>query len=168
MSSSIVRRGFWKEVLRGWYLLAFVGFGYVPGGALLAWLTWRPTPGPYAVGERYPYGGYVEAWQVSLAFAFLAFGVLFVTAALVATRSPNRFLWYAMLASFALMWFPHFWLGVAFVFSDPSMESLGNWTQSLVPIFTWMAIAAAGFVFSWRDLRRLKIQRGAQPPAGVS
>jgi hypothetical protein len=69
--------GILKCVFTGWNPLAFSGFGYVPGCVLLIVFTWKPKLGPYAIGERNPYGGYLEAWQVSPGFAFLAFGILF-------------------------------------------------------------------------------------------
>jgi len=80
--------GILKRVFTGWTLLAFSWFGYVPGGVLLIVFGWKPKPGPYAIGELYPYGGYLEAWQVSLGFAFLAFGTLFGIASLICSKIP--------------------------------------------------------------------------------
>jgi len=145
-----------NRVFTGWNLLAFSGFSYVAGGALLVVLTWKPKPGPYSIGERYPYGGYLEAWQVSLGFAFLAFGILFGIGSLIGSKVRNKYLWSGLLASFVFMWFPHLLLGIALVLDDPSLSSLGVWKKSIVLILAWMAIAALGFFLSWRDFRRGK------------
>lgn len=143
-----------NRLLTGWNLLAFCGFGYVPGGLLLVIWTWKPTSGPYVIGERYPYGGYLEAWQVSVGFAFLAFGLLFAVTSLVGSRTRSKWLWFALLTSFVLMWFPHLWMGILFIIEDPSLSILGDWTKSLPPILAWMLIAALGFYLSWRDLQK--------------
>lgn len=151
--------GILNRVFTGWNLLAFSGFAYVLGGVLLVVLTWKPKPGPYAIGERYPYGGYLEAWQVSLGFAFLAFGILFGVGSLIGSKVRNKYLWLGLLASFVLMWFPHLFIGVAHVFEDPSLSNLGVWTKFTVPILAWMAIASFGFFLSWRDLRKGKLRK---------
>ena len=143
-----------SRLFTGWNLLAFCGFGYIPGGLLLLMLTWKPTPGPYIIGERYPYGSYLEAWQVSLGFAFVAFGLLFGVASSVGTRARSKWFWFALLASFVLMWSPHIWLGIVCIIEDPSLRILGVWKKYLLPILAWMLIAALGFYRSWRDLRK--------------
>ena len=136
----------------GWGLLAFAGFGYVPGGALLVLLTWQVTPGPYEIGQLYPYGSYLNAWQVTNGFAFAAFGLLFVTAVIAAAASKSRLLWLAALASFALMWFPHAYMGMAFFADDPTLLSLEMWATALPFILSWMLAAGLGFWLSWKDL----------------
>jgi hypothetical protein len=136
----------------GWGLLAFAGFGYVPSGVLLAILSWKPTPGPYAVGQLYPYGGYANAWQVTAGFAFAAFGLLFVGVVIGAARLRSRTLWWLALGGFALMWFPHAFMGIAFFYYDPSLSGLEWWEGTLPPILAWMLLAGIGFLLSWRDL----------------
>ncbi|MDI7277409.1 MAG: hypothetical protein QME94_15635, partial [Anaerolineae bacterium] len=96
----VTRLGGW---LSGRNLLTFAGAGFVPGGVALLLLSWRPTPGPYRVGQRYPYGGYLEAWQVSMGFAFVAFGLLFVAGVWMLGRTGSRWLWGALLASYLLV-----------------------------------------------------------------
>ncbi len=57
-----------KGFKSGWLLLFLKGIGYISGGILLIIHSWIPTPGPYSVGEVYPYGGVLQAWQVSNGF----------------------------------------------------------------------------------------------------
>mgnify|MGYP001072359664 CR=1 FL=1 len=73
-----------RPLALGWKLLCLSGIMFVLGG--IVWiLQWKPSTGPYLVGENYPFGGYVEAWQVSMGFAFVAFGVLFAGACILAS-----------------------------------------------------------------------------------
>lgn len=43
-----------KRISLGWKLLSLAGLGFIPGGVVLILMSWQPTPGPYAVGARYP------------------------------------------------------------------------------------------------------------------
>ncbi len=150
-----------KSVFSGRNLLTFAGAGFVPAGMVLILLSWRATPGPYLVGERYPYGGYLESWQVATGFAFVAFGVLFVAGVQALARHGGRGLWWALLASYLAMWFPHAFMGVAFVAYDPTLATLRSWVVALPFIFVWMAAVVAGFALIWRGAAHVQ----TSPPA---
>ena len=137
----------------GWGLLAFAGFGYIPGGVLLILLTWQPTSGPYEIGRLYPYGSDLNAWQVANGFAYIAFGLLFCTTLVGSAKLKSGLLWVFALISFVLMWFPHAFIGITFFAYDATLISLEMWIIVLPLILIWMFTAGLGFWLSWRDLR---------------
>lgn len=149
-----------KPLLSGQNLLSIAGLGFIPAGIILILLSWHPTPGPYRVGGRYPYGGSLEAWQVSMGFAFVAFGVLFVAGIAAAVRLKSRRLWGAMLAAYVLVWFPHAFLGAAFFLDDPSLAALQSWAGVVPLILLWMAMVIAGFALTWRDAAQTPTEGG--------
>lgn len=138
----------------GWKLLAWSGFWFIPSGIFLGLMAWQPTPGPYVIGEKYPYGPLTNAWQVSLAFSLIAFGILFVSLALVGERLKSRWLWFCLLVSTVLMLFPHIWLGVLLFLDDPTFTSFGPWLISLPFSFLWGLTMAAGFFLAWKHVRQ--------------
>jgi len=148
----------------GWWIIAIGGGGYLPAGILLVAMAWRPTPGPYLVGERYPFGSYISAWQVSGGFAFAAFGLLFVALVVAARKDANRMLLGLAFVGYLLMWLPHAWLGVAFIMDDLTLASLGEWRDMVPLIVLWMVLMIAGFVLAWTevDLRRRQRPASAQ------
>jgi len=133
----------------GTLLLLMAGLGYVPGGILLIVASWKPTAGPYLIGQQYPYGGPLETWQVSAGFAFAAFGVVFAGLCYAQSRRGSRLLWALLLLGFVLMWVPHSWIGIAFLMEDPTAVNLGAWRGYIPFIIVWMSIAGAGFALSW-------------------
>jgi len=140
-----------KRLPLGWKLLFLAGLLFIPGG--LVWiLQWQPTPGPYMVGERYPFGGYVEAWEVSMGFGFAAFGMLFAGASQAASKWRSRRLWIVMLISFALLMFPHGLIGVVFVLDDPTLGNLGVSAIALPFSLAWLGIVTAGFILSGKEV----------------
>lgn len=145
-----IKRNVFKRIFSGWNLLLFAGAGFIPGGILMILLTWHPKPGPYKIGERYPYGNYLQVWQVSMGFAFLAFGVLYVGAILARRKLKSRTLWFALLLSYVLFWFPHFWIGVKFFFYEFSLSNIGLWAKYYPFIFAWMIILGVGFYLAWK------------------
>lgn len=78
-------------------------------------LSMDPTGGPYAVDERYPFGSALRTWQVTVGFDWIAYAILMGVAGSVARRVRSRPLWAALGVSFALLWFPHLAIGVAFL-----------------------------------------------------
>ncbi len=135
----------------GYGLLAAAGLGFIPSGVALTALSWRATAGPYQVGQAYPYGGPMEAWQVAMGFAFMAFGVLFAAGVWALARLRSRRLWWALVAAYALVWFPHAFMGAAFFLYDPGLASLGPWVVALPFILVWTIALAIGFAVAWRD-----------------
>jgi len=134
----------------GWKLLWLAGVQFVPGGVL--WLLqWHPRPGPYAVGETYPFGDYVDAWEVSMGFAFVAFGLLFAEAAVLAAGKRSAASWLTLLATWALLMFPHGLITLMFALDDPSLASLGVSAYGLPFGFVWFAQVATGFILSGRE-----------------
>jgi len=135
----------------GWKLLFLAGLMFIPGG--MVWiLKWQPTPGPYLVGECYPFGGYVEAWEVSMGFGFAAFGVLFASVSLAAGKLRSSRLWIAMLISFILLMFPHGLIGITFILDDPTLSNLGVSAIALPFSLVWLGIVAVGFVLSGKEV----------------
>jgi len=137
-----------------WNLLSLAGAGFVPGGALLVFIAWQRTPGPYIIGERYPFGSYTSTWQVSLGFAFVAFGMLFLGAIPAARVLRSRVLLICLLGGYVLIWFPHAWIGVTLFVYDPDLRSFREWAPYLPLIILWMLLVVAGFVGAWRELSR--------------
>jgi hypothetical protein len=121
---------------------------------LLVLLSWKATPGPYEIGRLYPYGSYLNAWQVTNGFSFMAFGLLFLTAVFAAAKYRSQLLWVVALGSYILMWFPHAYMGVAFFAYDPSLVSLEMWLTVIPAILAWMLVSGLGFWLSGRDLRK--------------
>jgi len=135
----------------GWKLLCLSGLMFVPGGIIWI-LQWRPSSGPYMVGEKYPFGGYVEAWQVSMGFAFVAFGVLFAGASILASQVKNKWSWTTLLMSWVLLMFPHALIGITFILDDPSLAILGVSASVLPFALVWVSIVVLGFVLSGREI----------------
>jgi hypothetical protein len=132
----------------GWKLLAWSGMWFIPSGAVLIWMSWHPTPGPYTIGERYPYGTLIEAWQISLGFSWVAFGLLFVGMALTGERLKSRWLWLSLLMSTMLVMFPHIWLGVMVVLVESSPRGFEPWLMALPFGFLWVLTIGLGFVLA--------------------
>jgi len=113
-----------KPITLGWKMLWFSGIMFVPGGIL--WLTrWKPSLGPYMVGERYPFGTDLQSWEVSMGFAFIGFGVLFAGVSILAYKAKNKWAWIALLLSWALIMLPHALIAISFMIDDPSLGNLG-------------------------------------------
>ncbi len=132
----------------GWKLLAWCGMWFIPSGTLLVYLSWHPMPGPYIIGERYPFGTLAEAWQVALGFSWVAFGLLFTGMALLGRRYQNRRIWFSLLLSLVLVLFPHVWLGVNLVLDDPALRNFGPWLIALPFSFIWLLGLALGFTLA--------------------
>ena len=154
ISRHLARSPFLRNL--GWWIIAIGGGSYLPAGILLIALAWQPTPGPYLVGERYPFGSDMSAWQVSAGFGFAAFGLLFVALVVAARKDADRVLLGLAFVSYLLMWLPHAWLGAAFIIDDPSLRGLGEWRDVVPLIVLWVVLMVAGFVLAWTevDLRR--------------
>lgn len=154
-----------KFVNIGWKLLFISGLLFVPGG--IAWLIrWVPTPGPYMVGQIYPYGGHVEAWQVSMGFAFAAFGILFSGFAVSAQNNKKVWSWVLLLVSWGLLMFPHIWIGVTFMIDDPTLANLGV-SAYMIPFFlTWSIMTGIGFIVTGKDVftNRAESKRNINEP----
>jgi len=134
----------------GSVILLLAGLGYVPGGILLILTSWRATPGPYEIGLRYPFGGPLEAWQVTTGFAFVAYGIGFAGLVHAHSRTGSRPLWAVLALSFGVMWLPHLLIGSAFLAGDPTAATLGPWKAYLPAILVWMAVSAVGLIMTWR------------------
>ena len=102
-----------QPIAWGWRLLSLWGAAFLLVGIGFV-LSWRPTPGPYREAVVYPFGGELQAWQVTVGFDWLAFGVLFAGAVLAAARLKSRWLWTVVLLSVTLIAFPHVVIGLAF------------------------------------------------------
>jgi hypothetical protein len=143
-----------KSLTLGWRLLWLSGLLFVPGGIL--WLTrWEPSWGPYAVGERYPFGSDVQAWEVSMGFAFVAFGILFSGATILACKARSRWAWTALLLSWVLLMLPHAVIVLAFIIDDSSLGNLGASKFAIPFAVVWLCIVVAGFVLSGREVWKL-------------
>jgi hypothetical protein len=138
-----------KKENTGWRLLSWSGFWFIPSGIILAVLAWEPTPGPYTIGENYPYGSVTEAWQVSLGFSWIAFGFLFVGLAFAGERLKSKVLWLCLLICTILALFPHIWLGIMLFFDDPTFASYGDWLIAIPFSILWVLTLGAGFVLAW-------------------
>ena len=137
----------------GWKILAWNGFWLIPSGIVLCLMAWQPTPGSYMIGEKYPYGTLMNAWQVSLAFSLIAFGILFMALALAGERFKNRRLWFCLLSSMILILFPHIELGVVLFPDDPTFAHFGPWLISLPFSLLWGLSMAAGFFLAWKQAK---------------
>ncbi len=166
-NASHSRRSSLRRLFSGRNLLFASGIGYIPAGIVLALLSWDQTKGPYSIGSRYPYGGLLEAWQVSNAFAFISFGLLFVAIVHSAIRLRSHIIWGLALAAFTLMWFPHLYIGITFFLADHSLQSLRTWIPSLPFILVWMTAAIIGFVFSWNDICETRSQQCLSRQSGL-
>ena len=133
----------------GSIVLLLAGLGYVPGGILLILASWQATPGPYQIGLRYPFGGPLEAWQVTAGFAFVAYGIGFAGLVHAHSRTGSRLLWAVLAISFGVMWLPHLLIGLAFLAVDPTAGTLGPWKAYLPAILVWMAASAVGLIMTW-------------------
>lgn len=141
-----------RRAYLGWKLLAWSGFWFIPSGIVLGVMAWKPTGGPYAIGETYPYGSVTDAWQVSLAFSWIAFGILYVGLALAGERLKSRPLWFFLLGSTFLTLFPHVWLGLMLFLDDPTFAGFGPWLISLPFSLLWALTMAAGFFLAWKHM----------------
>lgn len=65
--------------------------------------------------ERYPFGSALRTWQVTVGFDWVAYAILLGAVGFVARRARSRPLWAAVGVSFAILWFPHVAIGVAFL-----------------------------------------------------
>jgi hypothetical protein len=132
-------------------LLLLSGLTFVPLGIFLT-LSWNPSPRPYELGARYPFGGYVEALLVSNGFAFLGFGILFSVFVLLSTRLGDRLSYFSLLSAWALVMFPHLLIGIAFFADEPSRA------LSLLPgtllILVWAGSGVLGLVLSGMETLR--------------
>jgi hypothetical protein len=90
----------------------------------------------------------IEAWQISLGFSWVAFGLLFVGMALTGERLKSRWLWLSLLMSTMLVMFPHIWLGVMMVLEEPSLRDFGPWLIALPFGFLWVLAMGLGFVLA--------------------
>ena len=135
----------------GCRLLALGGMWFIPSGIILICLSWHPTSSPYIIGERYPFGTLSEAWQISLDFSWIAFGLLFVGIALSGGRDKSRWVWFSLLISIMLVLFPHIWIGVNLVLDDPTLRNFGLWLIALPFSFLWLLELATGFVLSYQS-----------------
>jgi hypothetical protein len=141
----------------GWFLLFLSGLLFVPGG--FAWLIrWIPTPGPYMVGEIYPFGGHIEAWQVSMGFAFVAFGMIFSGLSVLACKLKNKWTWLLLLTGWILLMFPHILIGITFILDDITLSNLGVAAYAVPFFLLWAAMTFIGFVLSGRDV--FKVRKG--------
>lgn len=129
---------------------------FIPGG--LVWiLKWKPSVGPYMVGERYPFGNYIEAWEVSMGFAFLAFGILFSGAVVLVSQLKQRWAWNGLLLSWLLLMFPHAAIAIALMINDPSLSNLGVSKYGIPFAVVWFVIIVIGFGKSLREIEKEKI-----------
>lgn len=134
----------------GWRLLWLSGVLFVPGG--LVWLLkWQPTLGPYMVGQSYPFGDHVQAWEVSMGFAFVAFGVVFSAATVLAARIRERWALHGLLLGWFLLMFPHMLIGLTFFLDDPSLLNMGVARYAIPFSAGWFAIVVAGFALAYRS-----------------
>ncbi len=141
----------WKAMSTGGKLLWLSGIFYIPGG--LVWLLkWSPSQGPYGVGENYIFGSYLQAWEVSMGFAFLAFGLLFSSAVLLMEHHKTRWVWTSLLTAWLLVMFPHFLIGVTFALDDPSLASLGVARFAIPNTLLWMAMVILGFFKTYGEI----------------
>ena len=101
------------HVAARWRLLSLASLVFfLPGIAFL--LSWQPTPGPYTVDQRYPFGSALQTWQVTVGFDWVAFATLFAVSAMVASQLKLRWFRIAVLVSGAIIWLPHIFIGLAF------------------------------------------------------
>ena len=149
-----LRSASFRAVTLGWKLLWLSGLLFVPGGLL--WLTrWDPSSGPYMVGERYPFGTDLQSWEISMGFAFVAFGILFAGASILAFKSQSRWVWAALLLSWILIMLPHGVIAISFAIDDPSLGNLGASRFAIPFSVVWLGIVVAGFILSGREIMKL-------------
>lgn len=124
-----LRREF-RAAPRGWRILAASGIPLALGGVSFVVRFWDPLPGPYLANQRYPLGPYLNAWQVSFGFMWLAFGLVFFALALLAPRTWR--LWVALFLAWFLAWLPHGIIGIGFAAAGsnrPSLELYRDWAS---------------------------------------
>lgn len=97
----------WRAFVAATVVMAVIGWFFAA--------SMDPTAGPYVMDERYPFGRALRTWQVTVGFDWIAYAILFGVAGSVARRIMDRRLWAAIAVSFAILWFPHVAIGVAFV-----------------------------------------------------
>ncbi len=103
-----------RHVAARWRLLSLTSLVFfLPGVAFL--LSWQPTPGPYTVGQTYPFGSALQTWQVTVGFDWVAFATLFAASAMVTSQIKLRWFRVALLMRAAMIWLPHIFIGVAFM-----------------------------------------------------
>lgn len=151
----------WRNLPRGWQVLALSGVALSLGGIEFIFRFWEPRSGPYLVNEWYPFGAYLNAWAVSFGFMWLAFGLLFGTAAILGPRGLA--LWLALLATWLIAWLPHavivggFLLGgqqESTAYSDWAEDwprSLSLWVSGLL-LVGHASLSTIGFILTGRAL----------------
>jgi len=110
---------------RSWRILAWSGIPLGLGGLGFAARFWHPSAGPYVANRVYPFGGHLNAWAVSFGFTWMAFGLLFTGAAVLASKHPGRMWWTLLFASWILCIWPHGIIAIAFAWNGAHRESLG-------------------------------------------
>jgi hypothetical protein len=135
----------------GWRLLAWCGMWFIPSGILLICLSWHPIAGSYILGEHYPFGTVVDAWQGALGFGWIAFGLLFVGMAFLGVRYKNSWGWFSLLLSMILMLFPHIWLGVNLIIDDTTMRNFGSWQNAIPFSLLWFLLLGTGFAWAYES-----------------
>jgi len=122
-----------------WRLLGWSGVPLACSGLGFATRFWNPSAGPYIANKLYPFGGHLQAWAVSFGFTWMAFGLLFSGAVLLAWQNPSRRSWCLLLASWVLCLWPHAIIAIAFAWNGANQESMrfyGRWwsTNPMGPI----------------------------------
>jgi hypothetical protein len=164
-----LRREYARRTL-GWRLLAHAGWPLILVGAMFVVRFWTPTSGPYVANSRYPFGDHLAAWAVSFGFTWIAFGLLFAALAVLAPAAgadgrPPRLAWLALLATWALCWFPHGIIGLAVAVGGLAPESTARYdawahapggTLTLVADAVFLAVhfacSVAGFALAAREV----------------
>jgi len=127
--------------------LALAGFGFVAR-------FWNPTAGPYVANRVYPFGGHLQAYAVSFGFTWVAFGLIFTGAVLLAWRHLGWLSWILLFSSWLLCWWPHAIIGIAFAWNGANRESVHIYRQwgsnpiGLTVLVNGTVILAWHFAFS--------------------
>jgi len=158
--------------LSGWFLSAFG----------LVWIlrAWNPTLGPYRIGDAYPFGTHLQAWQVTFGFTWLAFGFLFFVAVLFAAGRPTRVAWATLLVSWLVCMLPHAVIAVALAWTGEETaqavdlpERVSSEAQPLLIVatvaaaFLLLASSIGGFLWTAWQLLRRPCNKPLQPTSGA-
>lgn len=148
-----------------WQLLAWSGIPLSLGGLVFVLRFWKPTAGPYLANHVYPLGPYLNTWQVSFGFAWLALGVAFFVLAVQGDRSWRT--WWALVVTWILVWLPHGIIGIGFAAAgtnQPSVRLYQDWASHFVGVAVLLVdsgallahfgLALIGFGLTARDLWR--------------
>ncbi len=139
----------------GWKLLIASNVVFVVGIGFI--LRGHFTGGPYRVSEVYPIGNHLQAWQVSMGFAMVAFGILFSGAAFIAGQIESLSLWGILLLSWAVFWLPHGVIAVGFAFDGQfSRAHPGVWKIYFPTILAlmYLSVVTVGFWLTFREAYR--------------